>query len=76
MLRQLVTGLAWATAVSGAALSRRETTRESCPGYVASNVQQTETGLTASLNLGGTACNIYGTDVPELKLTVNYDTSK
>ncbi|PVH81316.1 glycoside hydrolase family 31 protein [Cadophora sp. DSE1049] len=79
MLRQFVMGLAWASSVSGAAVSvsRRQTggaTRESCPGYVASDVQQTETGLTASLNLGGEACNVYGTDVPELKLMVNYGT--
>lgn len=65
-----------ASVVSGAALSRRQATRESCPGYVVSNVEQIETGLTASLNLGGTAYNVYGTDVPELKLTVNYDYGK
>ncbi len=81
MLRQLVTGLALASSVSGAAVSvsRRQAggaTRESCPGYVASNVQTTTTGLTASLNLGGEACNVYGTDVPELMLSVNYDTGE
>ncbi|KAH7400255.1 putative alpha/beta-glucosidase agdC [Cadophora sp. MPI-SDFR-AT-0126] len=79
MLRQIVTGLALASSVSGAAVSvsRRQAagvTRESCPGYVASDVQQTGTGLTATLHLGGEACNVYGTDVPELKLMVNYDT--
>ena len=89
MLRQLVTGLALASSVSGAAVSvsRRQAggaTRESCPGYVASDVQTTatglpsqiKTGLTASLNLGGEACNVYGADVPELKLSVNYDTGE
>ncbi|KAK0099335.1 hypothetical protein ONS96_008563 [Cadophora gregata f. sp. sojae] len=79
MLRQFVTGLVLASSVSGAAVStsRRQAegaTRESCPGYVASDVQQTGTGLTANLNLAGEACNVYGTDVPELKLIVNYDT--
>ncbi|KAG4437809.1 hypothetical protein IFR05_006696 [Cadophora sp. M221] len=75
MLRQFVTGLALAGSVSGAAVSRRQAagTRESCPGYVASNVERTATGLTANLNLGGAACNVYGTDVPELRLSVNYD---
>jgi len=43
-----------------------------CPGYTASNVQQTAYGLTASLGLAGSDCNIYGTDIDALNLTVEY----
>jgi alpha-glucosidase len=47
----------------------------SCPGYRASNVQTSSTGVTAHLTLNGTACNVYGTDVRDLDLTVEYQTS-
>ncbi|EHK97248.1 putative alpha/beta-glucosidase agdC [Glarea lozoyensis 74030] len=73
MLQKFVTGLAWASTVSGAALSRRQATSDSCPGYSASGVVQTATGLTADLTLAGAACNVYGNDIQNLKLTVNYD---
>ncbi|KAI9744603.1 MAG: hypothetical protein M1818_002132 [Claussenomyces sp. TS43310] len=43
-----------------------------CPGYSASNVVQSPTGLTADLSLAGEACNIYGNDVDHLSLTVEY----
>ncbi|KAI9815815.1 MAG: hypothetical protein M1832_005229 [Thelocarpon impressellum] len=43
-----------------------------CPGYAAYNVLTTARGLTASLTLAGTACNVYGTDISELNLTVEY----
>ena len=46
----------------------------SCPGYAASNVQQSGTTLTADLTLAGTACNSYGTDLQDLKLLVEYQT--
>lgn len=45
-----------------------------CPGYAATNIVETATGLTADLNLAGTACNIYGYDVGALKLLVEYQT--
>jgi alpha-glucosidase len=45
-----------------------------CPGYTASDVQQTYTSLTASLQLAGEACNVYGTDLNNLTLTVEYQT--
>jgi alpha-glucosidase len=45
-----------------------------CPGYIASNVKQTASGFTASLNLAGDACNVYGTDIVALDLTVEYQT--
>ncbi|EME86507.1 glycoside hydrolase family 31 protein [Pseudocercospora fijiensis CIRAD86] len=48
----------------------------SCPGYRASDVQQNANGLTAKLALNGPACNVYGTDVENLALTVEYQTDK
>jgi hypothetical protein len=47
-----------------------------CPGYAASNVKTTATGLTASLTLAGHGCNVYGTDLKDLTLEVSYDTGK
>ena len=46
-----------------------------CPGYTASNVQRTQFGLTASLALAGQACNVYGNDVDQLTLTVQYQSA-
>ncbi|KAL5363683.1 glycosyl hydrolases family 31-domain-containing protein [Aspergillus floccosus] len=46
-----------------------------CAGYVASNVKQTASGLTALLSLAGHACNVYGTDIGSLNLTVEYQTT-
>lgn len=46
-----------------------------CPGYTASNVVRTPYGLTADLSLAGSACNVYGTDVEALNLTVEYQSS-
>ena len=48
----------------------------SCPGYTASNVQTTSSGLTADLALAGKACNVYGTDLEDLTLTVEYQAGK
>ena len=69
--------LAW-TAVSSAssALLRRDEASDlsQCPGYTASNIQQTSSGLTADLTLAGEPCNVYGTDLRDLTLTVEYQT--
>ena len=47
-----------------------------CPGYTASNVVRTSLGLTADLSLiGGKACNVYGTDVLNLNLRVEYQSA-
>lgn len=43
-----------------------------CPGYKASNVQDTEGGFTAYLDLAGSACNVYGNDVEHLALSVEF----
>jgi alpha-glucosidase len=45
-----------------------------CPGYIASNVQDNGFRVTADLALAGTACNVYGEDLPDLKLEVEYQT--
>lgn len=60
--------------LSAAAVAAQDVT--SCPGYSASNVQQTANGLTADLSLAGDACNAYGTDLPNLTLTVEYQSSE
>lgn len=46
-----------------------------CPGYIGSNVQRTPLGLTATLILAGTPCNVYGTDIESLNLTVEYQSA-
>ncbi|RDW82915.1 glycoside hydrolase family 31 protein [Coleophoma crateriformis] len=46
----------------------------SCPGYEASNVKTSSSGLTADLSLAGTACNVYGDDLTNLTLEVVYET--
>lgn len=76
MLQYLYAGAALAATAAGSALLPRQVNNASCPGYTANNVQTTATGLTASLSLAGPACNSYGSDIENLKLTVNYDTSK
>lgn len=43
-----------------------------CPGYIASNVQTSDTGFTADLNLAGAGCSVYGNDIENLTLTVEY----
>jgi alpha-glucosidase len=43
-----------------------------CPGYRASDVHNTEYGLSATLKLAGKPCNVYGTDVNSLNVTVEY----
>lgn len=48
-----------------------------CPGYTASNVQTSDTGLTANLDLAGPGCTVYGNDIENLTLTVEYqDTNR
>ena len=45
-----------------------------CPGYKASNVQTTSSGLKADLHLAGAKCNAYGKDLDNLKLDVTVET--
>ncbi|QIW98151.1 hypothetical protein AMS68_003669 [Peltaster fructicola] len=47
-----------------------------CPGYTASNVRQSASGVTADLNLAGKACNVYGNDIENLVLQVQYQSKE
>ncbi len=49
---------------------------DGCPGYRATNVQTRPDGLTAHLVLGGKPCNVFGDDIEQLLLNVDYETSK
>ena len=49
--------------------------QRACRGYLASNVHNTTLGLTATLTLAGDPCNVYGTDIDTLNLTVEYQSS-
>ena len=50
--------------------------QERCPGYTASNIQQDATGLTADLTLAGPQCNVYGNDIEDLTLAVEYQSKE
>jgi alpha-glucosidase len=68
-----------AASVSATSLIPRHTSGDplaGCPGYTASRVQTTASGLTADLTLAGKACNVYGTDLKDLTLEVVYETSR
>lgn len=51
-------------------------TVDNCPGYKAFNVKKGCSSLTADLKLAGNACNVYGTDIVDLKLLVEYHTGR
>ena len=63
-------------AFSSSVARRQAGSLESCPGYAASNVQNEGSRLTADLNLAGPACNVYGQDLTNLKLEVEYQTGR
>ncbi|KAI9817108.1 MAG: hypothetical protein M1827_001220 [Pycnora praestabilis] len=46
-----------------------------CPGYTASDIVTTPSGFNATLTLAGAACNLYGTDIDTLTLSVEYQSS-
>lgn len=50
-----------------------ENSIDSCKGYSTSNVVETARGLKADLNLIGKGCELYGPDVSELRLVVEYE---
>jgi alpha-glucosidase len=47
-----------------------------CSGYKASNVVETTNSLTADLTLLGEGCNVYGNDINDLVLSVEYQTKE
>jgi alpha-glucosidase len=63
-------------AFAGSLAERQASSLDSCPGYTASNVQDSGSRVTADLSLAGTACNVYGDDLTDLKLEVEYQTGK
>ncbi|KAG9971226.1 putative alpha-glucosidase, partial [Aureobasidium melanogenum] len=78
MLLKAFYGLVLLWSVSSTAVSQTQAAGniDDCPGYSASNIVNTDTGLTAKLTLAGPACNTYGADVQNLRLLVNYDSRK
>jgi alpha-glucosidase len=63
-------------AFAGSLAERQASSLDSCPGYTASNVQDSGSRVTADLSLAGTACNVYGDDLTDLKLEVEYQTGE
>ena len=63
-----------ATAVSAANVD--PATLDACPGYNATDVATTESGLAATLSLAGPACNVFGNDIETLQLNVTYETGR
>lgn len=49
---------------------------DACPGYKASNVQKASGRLTADLTLAGDECSVYGSDIKDLRLLVEYQSSR
>ncbi|EME39908.1 glycoside hydrolase family 31 protein [Dothistroma septosporum NZE10] len=47
-----------------------------CPGYKASNIKESDNGVTADLTLAGPACNTYGNDIKDLLLSVQYQSQQ
>jgi len=71
----LVLGLALPT-FSSVLVRRQTSSLANCPGYSASNVQDDGSRVTADLSLAGVACNVYGDDLTDLRLEVEYQTSE
>ncbi|KAG9193790.1 alpha-glucosidase [Alternaria panax] len=61
--------------VDVASMLHRRAAVDACPGYTASNVVDSDSGLTADLTLSGEACNAYSDDIKDLKLVVEYQTN-
>jgi alpha-glucosidase len=61
-------------AFAGPLAKRQSSSLDACPGYSASNVQNDGSRVTADLALAGEACNVYGEDLTDLRLEVEYQT--
>ncbi|KAF7362662.1 Glycoside hydrolase family 31 protein [Mycena venus] len=78
----LAAGSAFSTGIGGHEARRQQATTSithsfnvsTCPGYILSDVSETQTGLTAKLDLAGPACNAFGADIASLTIQVNYET--
>ncbi|KAF1957917.1 hypothetical protein CC80DRAFT_36685 [Byssothecium circinans] len=62
------------TSILATGLNHRQASNDSCPGYTVRNVQDDGARVTADLTLAGAACDVYGTDLVDLKLEVVYET--
>ena len=49
---------------------------DACPGYKATDVSASGTKVTATLILAGKPCNVFGNDIQELSLSVEYETGE
>ena len=50
--------------------------RPPCPGYKAVNAREDTDSFSVDLKLAGKPCNMYGIDLKDLVLTVEYQTGK
>ena len=73
---KLTSSRPWALLAYAVATVTGQNTSSTCPGYAATNVVTTASTLTADLHLAGPACNLYGTDLIDLKLVVEYQTGE
>nr|WGD08197.1 alpha-glucosidase precursor [Trichoderma koningiopsis] len=64
---------AWTSVIIGTIASTvHGSTIDDCHGYSASHVKRSYNGLVADLTLLGSPCNVYGNDIKNLKLQVDY----
>ena len=61
--------------LTGAALAQFSRPAAQCPGYRAINVVRSDSYLTANLTLIGN-CSSHGSDIQDLRLLVEYQTSR
>lgn len=62
--------------MTGAMLALSARDIASCPGYRVTGTSLVGNSITANLQLAGQACNIYGTDLDNLQLLVEYQTGE
>jgi hypothetical protein len=62
--------------LAGAVAVLSSRTVPQCPGYKVTAVAHAHNSITATLQLAGAACNVYGTDIDSLQLLVEYQTGQ
>lgn len=65
-----------ASLVGAAVIGPRADGPDQCPGYKAINIKEHDNSLMADLVLAGDACSLYGSDLVNLTLLVEYQTSE
>ena len=63
-----------AAAASVSAIQVDPSVLDACPGYSATNIKTRNDGLTVDLVLLPNPCNVFGDDIPDLSLSVIYET--